>query len=103
MTALITGGGGWGLGIGKLLAVRNPDVLYFRRATEELASLTLTRIEPVARARRRPRALHVRCRGQFDGLQTGGAAEVPHPVHVVVLGEHFCERILRAGDHVDHA
>ena len=52
MTALITGGGGWGLGIGKLLAVRNPDVFYFRRAAEELASLTLTRIEPVARARR---------------------------------------------------
>src|SRR6266446_4799011 len=95
-------GGCW-LGLGELLAVRNPDVLYFRRAAEELASLTLTCIEPVARARRRPRALHVRGRRELDRLHARGIAEVPHPVHIVVLGEHLCERILRAGDHVDDA
>src|SRR2546422_4975378 len=95
MTALINGGR-------VLFAVRNPDVLYFRGTPEELPTFTLPRIEPIAAAGRRPGPFHVRGGGELDRLHAGGVPEVPHPIHVVVLGEHFREGILCPRDHVDH-
>ena len=62
-----------------------------------------SRIEPVAVVPRRPRALHVRRRRQLDRLHALARAEVPHGVDVVVLGEHFRQRVLVAGDDVDDA
>src|SRR3989442_3735793 len=95
MTALINGGR-------VLFAVRNPDVLYFRGTPEELPTFTLPRIEPIAAAGRRQGPFHVRGGGELDRLHAGGVPEVPHPIHVVVLGEHFREGILCPRDHVDH-
>ena len=61
-------------------------------------------VEPVARvAVVDPGALHVARRGVFDRLAAFGGAEVPDGVHVVVLGQHLRQRVLRAGDDVDHA
>src|SRR6266702_2089475 len=86
-----------------LLAVRDPDVLHFRRMPQELAAFHLTRIEPVAAARRRPGALHVRRGRELDRFHTRGGTEVPHAVHVVMLGEHFRQLVFCPGDHVDDA
>src|ERR1051325_441434 len=67
--------------------VRNPDVLHLRRRAKELAPLAVARVEPVALVPRRPGALHVRRRRQVHCLYAVATPEIPHRVHVVVLGE----------------
>ena len=76
----------------RLFAVRNPDVLHLRRLAQELAPLALARIGPRARRRLAPGALHVPRRRELHRLHAVARAEIPHRVHVVVLGERLRER-----------
>src|SRR5687768_54699 len=80
------------------LPVGDPDVLDLRSTPQELAPFAGARVEPVATRGRRPGPLHVRRGRELDRLHPGGVAEVPHALHVVVLGQHCGERVLGAGD-----
>src|ERR1035437_8923821 len=87
----------------ELLAVRNPDVLHLRRLTKKIAPLSLAHVGPRARLPLGPRSLHVPRRRQLHRPDAVARPEVPHRIHVVVLGESLRERVLRASHDIDHA
>src|SRR5436309_11497454 len=69
-----------------LLAVRHPDVLHVRRGAQELAAFAIVLRRPIAVVPASPRPLHVRRRRQLHHLHAALRTEVPHRLHVVVLG-----------------
>src|ERR671918_1392199 len=86
-----------------LLTVGDPDVLDFGGPAQELPSLTLAWVEPVAAAGHRPGALHVAGRGRFHGLHAVLGPEIPQGVHIQVFGKRLGEPGARARHDVDHA
>src|SRR5919109_3046700 len=84
-----------------LLAVWHPDVLDLRRLSQKLASFSVPGIEPVTAIPRRPCPLHVHGGRLFDHFHTFAAAEVPHGLHVIVLGEHARKCVFRPGHNID--
>src|SRR5579859_7038574 len=49
-----------------------------------------------------PGALHIACRGHFNTAAAFEGAEVPHGVHVVMVGQHLAEGVAVARYNVDH-
>ena len=71
---------------------------------QELAALALARVEPVAPVRTRPTCASCSpADASSTAFTPSRRPEVPHRVHVVVLGQRLRERVLRAGHDVDHA
>src|SRR5206468_4008057 len=85
------------------LTVGHPDVLDLRRLAQILPPLAVFGIEKIAKFPARPGALHVARRRELDRLDALAIPEIPHALDIVVLGENLPERVLVAGDDVDHA
>jgi len=76
-----------------LLSVRNPDVLHLRGFPQEFSAFAVPAVLPVPRMPLHPRPLHVARRRPLDLGTRRLTAEVPHRIHVVVLSQHFRERV----------
>src|SRR5438105_8665881 len=81
-----------------LFSVGNPDVLDLRRLSQEFPPFAMLAVVPVPRLPLDPRPLHVSHRRPLDLGARRPISEIPHRVHVVVLGEHFRERVFGSGD-----
>src|SRR4029079_19140603 len=87
---------------GKLLPVRNPDVIYLRRVPQEPSALGLSGIKPVDHTPFiREHLLKVTGRERIRDLAARFVSETPDGVDVVVFGKSLQKLTGTAADDID--